>query len=230
LEGVEMTINPILKIIRAKKLGILMRDAREKSGKSLESCAQVMGISVEQLQATEIGERPATLPELEIFAFYLDIPLEHFWDNEVLKTVEHNKIENPEQIKETRQKAIGDLIQQARNEAGISPDDLALQVGISTSSLQSYENGEAPIPLPELEVIAMVLNNTIRDFEDHTGPVGSWFSKKQSVSSFLELTPELQEFISKPVNRPYLELAIKLSDLNVEKLRALGEGLLEITL
>jgi transcriptional regulator with XRE-family HTH domain len=229
-EGAEMTINPIVKIIRAKKLGILMRDAREKSGKSVQSCADAMGLSVEELSAIESGERPATLPELEIFAYYLDVPLEHFWDSELLKTVEGNKVTNPEQIKQTRQRAIGDLIQQARSRAELSPEELALQAGITVDHLNAYEHGDMPIPLPELEALAMVLNNSIKDFEDHTGPVGSWFSEKQTVSGFLELAPELQEFISKPINRPYLELAIKLSEMKVERLRALGEGLLEITL
>jgi hypothetical protein len=40
----------------------------------------------------------------------------------------------------------------------------------------------------------------------------------------------LLEFVSKPVNRPYLELAQRLSKTNVENLRAVAEGLLEITL
>jgi transcriptional regulator with XRE-family HTH domain len=225
-----MAINPIVKIIRAKKLGILMRDAREKSGKPLESCAQAIGVSTEELQAIESGERPVTLPELEILAYYLDVPLEHFWDNEVLKTVERNKVENPEQLKEARQKAIGDLILQSRNEAGLTQDDLSTQAGIPLTNLQAYEQGEAPIPLPDLEALAMILNNAIKDYEDHTGPVGNWFTRKQSVNSFLELSPELQEFVSKPINRPYLELAVKLSELKVERLRDLGESLLEITL
>ena len=63
-----MTINPILKIIRAKKLGILIRDAREKSGTSLDECAQAMGLSSEELSALEAGDRPPTLPELEILS------------------------------------------------------------------------------------------------------------------------------------------------------------------
>jgi transcriptional regulator with XRE-family HTH domain len=67
-----MTINPILNIIRAKKMGILFRDARIKSGKSIEDCSQAMGISADELVAIEFGERPPTLPELEIFAYYLE--------------------------------------------------------------------------------------------------------------------------------------------------------------
>jgi transcriptional regulator with XRE-family HTH domain len=225
-----MAINPIVKIIRAKKLGILMRDAREKSGKSVEACAAALGISTEELAAVESGERPPTLPELEILAFYLDIPLEHFWENELLKLVDRNIVEDPEQLKQIRQKAIGYLIQQNRNAASLSVEDLATQAGIPAANLEGYERGEASIPLPELEALAMVLNSSIDEFEDHQGPVGKLFTEKQSVGGFLGLPPELQEFISKPVNQPYLELAVRLSELNVDKLRALGEGLLEITL
>jgi len=207
-----------------------MRDAREKSGIQPDSCALAMGISTEELQAIESGERPPTLPELEIFAFYLDIPLEHFWESELLKSVDRKKVDSPELIKQTRQKAIGELIQQARSVAGLTPEELAQQAGISQDSLQSYETGTAAIPLPELEALSIVLNNSIKDFEDQTGPVGSWSAEKQFVGNFLNLPSDLQEFISKPINRPYLELAIRLSELKVERLRALGEGLLEITL
>jgi hypothetical protein len=48
-------------------------------------------------------------------------------------------------------------------------------------------------------------------------------------AKFLELPPEIQQFVCKPVNRPYLELAMRLSELNAEKLRAVAEVLLEIT-
>ena len=49
------------------------------------------------------------------------------------------------------------------------------------------------------------------------------------MQKFLELPPEIQLFASKPVNLPYLELAMRLSELNAEKLRAVAEVLLEIT-
>jgi transcriptional regulator with XRE-family HTH domain len=225
-----MTINPILKIIRAKKLGILIRDAREKSGKSLDECAQAMGLTSEELAAVEAGDRPPTLPELEILAFHLDVPLEHFWQSEILKSAVNMRMVDAAEIKGTRQRAIGDLIQQSRKGAALSIEELSQKAGISPDSLQAYENGEAPIPLPELEAISQVLNQSIADFEDHQGPVGSWFSDKRNVNEFLDLPQELKEFVSRPINRPYLELAVRLSELKVERLRALAEGLLEITL
>jgi transcriptional regulator with XRE-family HTH domain len=225
-----MTVNPILRIIRTKKLGVLVRDAREKSGKSLEECAKAMGLSGEELNALEFGEKAPTLPELEILAYFLDVPLEHFWENEVLKPSGSDRWVDPEELKLTRQKAIGDLIHEGRTNAGLSIEDLAQQAGISSENVQSYEQGELPIPLPELESLAKVLNNSIGEFEDHQGPVGNWFAEKRNTKDFLGLSPELQEFVSKPINRPYLELAVRLSELKVERLRALAEGLLEITL
>ena len=225
-----MTINPILKIIKAKKLGLLMRDAREKSGKSIEICAQAMGLSADELTAIEYGDRPATLPELEILAYYLEVPLDHFWGNEILKTDGNEKLFDPIEIKQLRQNAICALLRKARIEAVLSEEELANRAGITVTSLQSYEQGEVPIPLPELEILTQVLNNSMTDFEDQASPVGSWFVEQRNMREFLDLPKELQEFIGKPVNRPYLELAIKLSELKVERLRALAEGLLEITL
>jgi len=225
-----MTINPIRKIIRAKKLGLLIRDVRVKSGRNLDDCAQAMGLSTEELLALESGERPPTLPELEILAFYLEVPLEHFWSNEVLKIDANDKSFDADEIKRLRQNMIGALIRKARIEAVVSVDELAQKAGISPESLQSYEQGEIPVPLPELEILAQVLNNSITQFEDQESPVGSWFVEQRNMHEFLELPVELQNFIAKPVNRPYIELAVKLSELKVERLRALAEGLLEITL
>jgi transcriptional regulator with XRE-family HTH domain len=225
-----MTVNPILKIIRAKKLGLLMRDARVKSGKSIDDCAHAMGLSVDELTSIEYGDRPATLPELEILAYYLEVPLDHFWGNETLKIDGNVKAYNPIEIKQIRQNEIGTLIRKARIEAVLSEEELANNAGITITSLKSYEQGEVPVPLPELEILIQTLNNSMVNFEDQASPVGSWFMEQRNMREFFGLPKELQEFIGKPVNRPYLELAIKLSELKVERLRALAEGLLEITL
>jgi transcriptional regulator with XRE-family HTH domain len=225
-----MTINPILKIIRGKKLGLLIRDARVKSGKSIDDCAHAMGLSADELNAIEFGERPATLPELEILAYYLEVNLDHFWGNETLKTDGDEKSFDPVEIKQLRQNAISAMLRKARIEGVLSEEELANKAGITVTSLQSYEQGEVPIPLPELEILSQILNNSLANFEDPASLMGGWFVEQKNVHEFLVLPKELQEFIGKPVNRPYLDLAIKLSELKVERLRALAEGLLEITL
>jgi hypothetical protein len=40
---------------------------------------------------------------------------------------------------------------------------------------------------------------------------------------------EVQQFIKNPGNEPYLRLAMHLSSMSTEKLRAIAEGILEIT-
>lgn len=225
-----MTVNPIVKIIRAKKLGVLIRDARLKSGKNLEDCAHAMGIPADELIAMEFGERPPTLPELELFAYYLEVPLDHFWGSETLSAEQSDNLVDSAEIVKLRQGVIGDLIRQSRNEANLSIEDLADKTGIKLDDLRHYEQGEEAIPLPELELVAQTLNSSIADFEDQHGKAGSWFSQQKNLREFLDLPDDLQQFVSKPINRPYLEIAVRLSELKVEKLRALAEGLLEITL
>ena len=125
---------------------------------------------------------------------------------------------------------IGALLRQARENAGLSMRALSQQAGIPARRLRAYELGERPIPLPELEALLAVLDSRIETFFDQSGPIGQWLARQRAIQAFLELPPELQEFVGQPVNRPYLELARTLSDLSAEKLRAVAEGLLDITL
>lgn len=226
-----MAINPILMIIRTKKLGVLMRDARQAFGKSLEECAQALGISVIQLEAYELGQSSPSLPELEMLAFFLKVPLEHFWGNETMKRNGRSaQLQDPEQVKGLRQRMIGTLIRKARTDAGLSLEQMSEDSQVPVNHLEAYELGEQPIPIAELELLAHTLNTSMRAFQDQHGPAGIWFTQKQTAKEFSELSPDLQTFVCKPINRPYLEVAQRLSEMSVEKLRTVAEVLLEITL
>ena len=117
-----------------------------------------------------------------------------------------------------------------REKASISLRDLSEQSGISTNCLKAYELGQRPIPLPELEGLIVLVGGQIESLFDQTGPIGMWMNQKKAVQDFLLLPPELQNFVSKPVNRPYLELAMKLSGMSTDKLRSVAEDILDITL
>ena len=107
---------------------------------------------------------------------------------------------------------------------------MASKTGWSPEKLENYETGKTPIPLPELEQLSSLLNQTLKYFFDRQGLVGAWTTRQQRVKQFLTLPDELQDFVSKPVNQPFLELAQRLNEMPVDKLRAIAEGLLEITL
>lgn len=208
-----------------------MRAARLAAGKTVAECAQAIGVSPETFETYEIGDRSPSLPELEALAYFLDVPIEHFWGREVISKGKRSLDSlDIARLNALRQRVVGAMLRQTRLESSLSPEQLAEHAGISPGQLAAFEVGEEPVPVPVLESLAAALNRPIRDFQDSSGPVGAWIARQRALGQFSELPAELQEFISKPVNRPYLELAKRLSEMSVEKLRAVAEGLLEITL
>jgi transcriptional regulator with XRE-family HTH domain len=226
-----MTQNVLATNIRAKRLGVLMRDARLAAKKSVEECAQAIGTTASRFSVYEYGEQSPSLPEIEILAYQLNVPIEHFWGRAVLsQSSPASKDLDVDKLLKLRQRMIGAMIRQGRLQAGWSLEELAGKVDLTPEALSAYELGEAALSFPLLETIAMKLKRSVRDFQDKSGPVGTWAAREQAVRSLLEMPPGLQDFVIKPINQPYLELAQRLSEMSVEKLRAVAEGLLEITL
>jgi transcriptional regulator with XRE-family HTH domain len=217
-------------IIRTKKLGVLIRDARLSARRNVQECAQAIGVRPGIFRAYEEGSRAPSLPEMESLVFYLDLPLDHFWSREIKSTSvgPHQKLDLPKLLA-IRQRKIGALLRQERMNASISIRNLAQSTGIASSRIKAYELGERPIPLPELEVLVSTLGGRIESFFDQSGPVGQWMKSEETVKQFLEMPVELRQFVSMPVNRPYLELAMKLSSMSRDKLRSVAEDLLDIT-
>lgn len=217
--------------LRTRKLGVLIRDARMASRKTVSETAKAIGVSPAFLHAYEEGRKAPSLPELEVLAYYLDLPIQHFWSSEALSDdpartdpIDLNRLAG------LRQRIIGILLRQKRLHASISIKALAIETGISNSRLTAYEMGEKAIPLPELEAILTVIGGRVEAFFDQNGPVGKWMNEQGAIQEFLQLPPELRAFVCLPVNRPYLELARNLSQLSTDKLRSVAEGLLDITL
>jgi transcriptional regulator with XRE-family HTH domain len=217
--------------LRTKKLGVLIRDARLASRRSLQDCAEVLGVTKGIFKSYEEGRRALSLPELEILAYFLNLPFGHFWGDRAMseEAPPTEPLDLPQLIS-LRQHMIGTQLRHARMAADVSIKSLAEQTGISSRRLNSYELGRRGVPLPELEVIISALNLEIEPFFDQNGPVGQWLTRQKATQRFLDLPADLRDFVSQPVNRPYLELARDLSKLPADRLRSVAEGLLEITL
>ncbi len=217
--------------LRAKKLGVLIRDARQAARRSPDEVARATGISKGTLRAYEEGARAPSLPELEVLAYYLKMPIDHFWGKDSIsgEAPTTEPLDLP-RLLELRQRMIGALLRQDRNTASLSVKALAQESGIPSGRINAYELGERPIPLPELEVMLNILAGKIETIYDQSGPIGQWMVDQKAMQHFLELPKELQAFVCQPVNRPYIELAMKISSMSTEKLRSVAEGLLDITL
>ncbi len=217
--------------IRSKKLGTLIRDARLASRRSTKECADAINVSNGMFIAYEEGRRAPSLPELETLVYYLELPINHFWQNATISDAPARISElNLPRLTGLRHRMIGALLRQERMNASLSLKSVSEQTGISSSRLKRYELGELPIPLPELEVLLGALGGRVETFFDQGGPVGQWMTQQKAVQQFLNMPVELQNFVSQPVNRPYLDLARKLSEMSTDKLRSVAEDLLDITL
>ena len=216
--------------LRSRKLGVLIRDARLAARKSLTEFAKLVGVTSGILRSWEEGRRAPSLPELEVLAYSLHLPLNHFWSKDAISDdAPLTGSMNLPALIGVRQRLVGALLRQQRENASLSLRALSEQSGISMARLKVYEMGERPIPLPELECLVALLGGQIETVFDQTGPIGKWMIQQKTTQEFSQLPPELQNFVSKPVNRPYLELAMKLSSMSTDKLRSVAEDLLDIT-
>jgi transcriptional regulator with XRE-family HTH domain len=226
-----MKNNKLYVQIRSKKLGILLMDARLSKKISVEDISKQTGIAENRLLLFENGSISPSLPELEILAYTYNLPMNHFWGRKILQSDANNEFnEKFQTLLKIRNKIIGTNIKTKRQESEISSEKLAEKCEIDKDQLSKFESGEEEIPVPILEIIAKCLNCQIEDFFDNQGIIGAWRKENAEISSLKELPQEFREFITKPINAPYLDLAMKLSELDVQKLRMVAEGLLEITL
>jgi transcriptional regulator with XRE-family HTH domain len=216
--------------IRSRKLGLLIFDARSSKRKTLEETAQAVGVAPEELQACEKGEKAPSLPLLEALAFYLDVPIDQFWSNQTLGVkAEEEPAQQKERLRKLRDRIIGASLRMHRTNLNFSLHEVSSGTFIPEETLEKYELGDLPVPLPDLELLAKTYDTRLEEFFDQKGAIGKRRAQQMAIREFLNLPADIQEFVCKAHNKPYLDLALKLSNLSVEKLRGVAEGLLEIT-
>ena len=216
--------------LRVRKLGVLLYDARLSTAKDSSECADAMSISHEQYQDYENGNQSPSLPEIESLAYYLDIPLEHFWGSQSLsQPISTNPPETEQNRRQERDRIIGERLTQGVNNSRLTLEQLASRTGLTVETIEAYQKGEQSIPLPELETLAEALNISMEELADDSGAIGAWRIERRAVKQFVELPPEIQDFISRPINRSFIELAVRISQMPSDRLRTIAESLLEIT-
>ena len=213
---------------RAKLLSDLIRDAREEAGRSQEECAQVLGLSAEEFASLEASPDELTLPQLETLAMALNVPMSHFWGT--IEPREHSQQPDFELYQSLRQRIIGVYLYQARMQAGRSSQDLAADLDLPVETITAYETGQEPIPYFEVEQLSLNLGVPLTYFTEEThGPLASHETNMHMQQRFDQLPPNIKAFVVEPINQSYVETAMRLSELDVDKLRSIAEGILDIT-
>ncbi|MFZ5917819.1 MAG: helix-turn-helix domain-containing protein [Chloroflexota bacterium] len=216
------------RLLRQKILGVLIRRARLEAGKSIKEAAEVLDCSPDRLSQYESGERALSLPETEMLARFFGVPLDDLLDE--TRQPETTPAPPPAALIDLRHKIIGVELRQARQTAGLTLNEVAEKLGCSPHQVSQYERGVRPIPLPELEALAGLLNlrfSTLVDAE--LGPDNPQARLQRNLERLALLPEPLQDFVLNPVNALYIEMAMKVSQLPVGTLRQIAEGLLDIT-
>lgn len=222
--------DPEVTELRNRILGILIRGARDQTRASRRECAAVLGVSVARFTSYEDGTRAISLPELELLARYLETPLSTFRANASLnESAREAQLPNPELFLPLRHRIVGARLRQLRQEKDCTQANVAALLGCSSSTISDYEYGRRAIPVADLEVLCRGLQVTLEYFMDRDSEVGGWHRAHAEFEALKQLSPELREFVLRPINQSYLELAMKLSEMPAGQLRAIAEGLLEIT-
>lgn len=214
-------------VTRAKILGVLIQDARKYARRTLEECAEVLSLTPTQFQQAEEGDYVISLPELEVLAMYLNVPMAHFWGSQTLSDPHRN---NYQDLLQVRHRMVGVLLQQARLTAGRSLEEMAAQVNLTPDQLANYETGQQPIPLLDLEQLGQALGYSVSYFmEVSHGPLARHEAEQKMQRRLEELPTSVRKFIAEPVNIAYLETAMRLSTMDVKQLRGIAEAILDIT-
>lgn len=215
-------------LLRARMLGVLLRDARVNADRSVEDCARVLNVTVQEVESWEYGDVVPSLPQLEILAAYLDVPVSHFWGMQTLEP--RHPTENAQQAYvAVRQRMIGLLLRQAREALNLTHDALAEQTHLDAATLQSYELGETPVPMHELSTLASALNQNLSYFLDTSGKIGGSLASLEDWKHFNTLPEDLRKFAANPTNIGFIEIALAFSQMENERLKRIAVSMLDIT-
>lgn len=214
---------------RRNLLGALMQGVRVKMGKSKQDCAQAMGVTVGIYTSFEEGRRDVTLPELELLAYYLKVPVRLFFERTERLLADDPTIP-AEKVIALRQRIIGALLRQVRQERNRSVKDIAHRLGVTTHRISDYELGRKPMPLAQLQEASDMLGVPMSYFIDEgVGPIGEQELLRSQFDRFSDLPDDMRKFVVNPSNISYVRVAQHLSDLTTEQLRNLAAAILDIT-
>lgn len=216
--------------LRAKMLGVLIRDARLNAARTIEDCARLLRIEPDEMEAWEYGEEVPGLPQLELLAYYLDVPVSHFWGQQVMGNDPTEKMDVQTEYMQLRDRMVGGLLRQAREERQMSLAELAGMAQLPVELLQQYEMGELTIPVSELTVLSSAVQKSMSYFMESSSYIGLLLQTREEWKQFLSLDEDIRRFVANPLNLFFIKIAMLFGKMPAEELRKVAEGLLEISM
>jgi transcriptional regulator with XRE-family HTH domain len=215
---------------RAEQIGKRLNHLRTSKRLRISEVAEVLNVTPNRIKLYENGTQIPSLPELEVLANQLNTPISSLlsYDEQPDEIAAMNATQ-AKKFMQLRQRIIATCLKKSLDEAAIPRAEIANALGIKPKELTSYLNGKKPIPLVLLETLCRIATVALQSLFGTHGLVGEQLSQAERIAGYKQLPDELQDFIAQPINRPYVDLANRLSNLPADKLRGIAEGLLDIT-
>jgi len=206
-----------------------IKQVRTRKQQSIHNCAMILDISKVNYLKFENGEKPLSLPEIELLATYLGIPLQNLFDEGPVKddSLIILQDEVQPQYRNLRQKMIRAKMNAEKANKGLSLEDLHQETGIPLESLKFYENGDLPIPIHHLIKISKVLSLPMDAFFNQEIMAESRASQQKSPPNWQQEYPESDDEKRISAGEAHSPLEIAISMLPIEDQAAMAKSLLE---
>lgn len=206
-----------------------IKQVRTRKQHAIHQCAMILDISKENYLKFESGEKPLSLPEIELIAIYLGIPLQNLFDEDPVKDDSLLVLQDEVQpiYRNLRQKMIRAKLNAEKAKKGISLEELHQTTNIPLQTLTFYENGDLPIPIHHLMQICDVLSLSMEAFINKEITSDKRVKHQSRRPNWEQEYPESENKNSFSAGEAHSPLEIAISMLPIEDQAAIAKTLLE---
>ena len=131
-----------------------------------------------------------SLPQIELLAYALGVPISHFWGTSTLLERNARQDVDIDEYVTLRNHLIGALLRAAREQANLTPEQFAAEAGIPPGNITAYELGQRPDPDAVLATLASVCRVNLSYFLENGNKVGTFLLLQEDLKNFSDLPPE----------------------------------------
>ncbi|MDE2747723.1 MAG: helix-turn-helix transcriptional regulator [Chloroflexota bacterium] len=209
--------------IRGKILGVLLRMYRLEAERSLADCAAILQVEPQLVEAWEYGDKVPSLPQLEVIAHYLNGRASDTEGGAGSVDASAQR-----EYLRLRRRLVGGMLRAARETAGQSVEVLSAETGLEAELLESYELGEARIPVGQLARLAQAVKKDLSYFAETAA-----FSRDPAPSPDMNQSESdddaaWRQFTANRENRAFIRLAMAFQQIERDDLHRIADALFAI--
>lgn len=214
--------------LRGKIVGVRIRQCRMAASRSIEDCAEHLGVSPQLATDWEYGDRSPSQPQLERLSSYLNVSASTFLQGNEPAAIQDGCAKS-DGLPALRQQLLGGLLRVARGIKGISIEQLSEITAIDRDLVQEYEYGERMIPINHLLILGNSLDRDPEYFLGNAQGTGVEAGGESAANSPESTSVNDSSLADDHTAQGIITLAIAFSQIPPEELRGIADALLLIS-